>query len=324
MRKSAALALGLTLLLAGCDQAPSLAITRQPLSDDGALAAALSPDATLALVSTARQGVTVWDLASGQPRYQWRMSQDDQDQVFITRFSPLGSHAVTATTDTFALWRLDNGHATGFYSLTESRLRDIALAENGRTVLIGREDGKAEVVDLASGRRLQFLGHSEQINTVDLSANGRYALTGGNDYAAYLWDTQSGQVLHRFNHGSRVTLVCLDPAGRYALTASGMGPATLWDLVSGKAVSQLAMPHRQQIYSAARFVNQGQWLLTGSPSRLAQLWQVSDGRQLAAWLVAKRPAARPSSAVVYGVALGDNNQVVTVSSGGYAERWSIK
>ena len=76
-------------------------------------------------------------------------------------------------------------------------------------MLIGRADGKAELVDTQTGRRLQFLGHTEQVNTVDLSASGRYALTGGNDYSAYLWDTRSGQVLWRFNHGGRVVMARL-------------------------------------------------------------------------------------------------------------------
>ncbi len=50
-----------------------------------------------------------------------------------------------------------------------NQAEDIALSADGRQVLIGREDGKAEVVDTRTGRRLQFLGHTEQVNTVDLS-----------------------------------------------------------------------------------------------------------------------------------------------------------
>lgn len=88
--------------------------------------------------------------------------------------------------------------------------------------MYGRSDGVVVFINLNTGRRIEFLGHQDKVNTVDLSPNGRYALSGSNDYVAYLWDTQSGQVIHRFNHPTRVTRVALDPQGRYAL------PPTVW------------------------------------------------------------------------------------------------
>lgn len=323
MQKSAIVILLLTTFLSGCNQPESNAEQQLQLADNSVLSAELSNDASLALLGSASQGAVLWDLPRQTPRFRWHTGKDDEP-VTVTRFSPASGWAVTASATTFALWQTRDGKSAGYYSLPESRLRDIAVVDNGHQVVIAREDGKSEWIDLQSGRRLQFLGHSEAVNSVDLSPNGRYALSGGNDYAAYLWDTQSGQVLHRFNHGSRVALVRLDSAGRYAFTASAMGQAVIWDLVSGKQVSQLQMKHRQEIYSTARFVNQGKWLLTGSPSRQAELWQVSDGALLAHWQVAIREQHRPAGAVVYGVALRDNNRVVTLSSSGYAETWSIK
>ncbi|MGL5331707.1 MAG: WD40 repeat domain-containing protein, partial [Aeromonas veronii] len=193
----------------------------------------------------------------------------------------------------------------------------------GRYVLIGREDGKAEWLDTRSGRRLQFLGHTEQVNTVDLSANGRYALTGGNDYSAYLWDTRSGQVIWRFNHGGRVIMARLEPSGRYAFTADS-SRASIWDLKTGKEVSQLQYDHRFEVYTSARFANDGKWLITGAPSRQLSLWQVSDGALLQSWRVSPQPKVKPPSAVVYGVALRDNSHLVSASSSGLAEIWTIK
>lgn len=324
MRKSALPFLLPLLLLSGCSENGSPVLHSVRLSAEGTLTADITADASTALLSGVSQGVTVWDLQNNRQRYRWQLAQNEDESTFVGRFSPSGAQAVTATPTTFGLWSLANGRSLGFYSLPESRLRDIAISDNARAVLIGREDGKAEFVDLHSGRRLQFLGHTEQVNSVDLSANGRYALTGGNDYSAYLWDTQSGQVIHRFNHASRVTMARLDPSGRAAFTASSMGQAILWDLTSGKEISRLQMEHRQEIYSAARFANQGQWLLTGSPSRQAALWRVSDGARLQQWRVAPRPSARPSSSVVYGIALRDNSRVITLSSSGYAETWGIK
>ncbi|MEL3929351.1 hypothetical protein V1669_18395 [Aeromonas enteropelogenes] len=322
MLKSAIYLVSLCLMLTGCEQSarPDQQIT---LASTGLLTADLSSDGKQAIVSSLSQGIVVWDLEQNRQRWRWTQSDAPDNLVFITRFAEGNEHAVTATSNTFAIWALQNGHSQGYYSLPESRLRDIALSANGRQVLIGREDGKAEVVDTQSGRRLQFLGHTEQINTVDLSANGRYALTGGNDYSAYLWDTQSGQVVWRFNHGGRVVMARLEPSGRYAFTADSR-QASIWDLKTGKEVSRLQFDHRFEVYSSARFANDGKWLITGAPSRQLSLWRVSDGTLLQSWRVAPYPKAKPPSAVVYGVALRDNSHLVSASSSGLAEIWTIK
>ena len=72
------------------------------------------------------------------------------------------------------VWSLEDGEAQGFYSISDSEIRDIAVSNGGRYVLIGREDGQAEHVDLQTGRRILFLGHTDKINAVALSPNGRY------------------------------------------------------------------------------------------------------------------------------------------------------
>ncbi|WP_349921221.1 WD40 repeat domain-containing protein [Aeromonas veronii] len=322
MIKSAIYLFGICLMLTGCEQSSS-PDQQIPLASQGLLSADLSSDGRQAMVSSLGQGTVVWDLDKGQERWRWRQSDSQDNFVTLTRFSPDDSHAITATLDTFAIWRLQDGQSQGYYSLPESRLRDAALSADGTQVLIGREDGKAEVVDTRTGRRLQFLGHSEQVNTVDLSPNGRYALTGGNDYSAYLWDTRTGQVVWRFNHGGRVVMARLDPSGRFAFTADSR-QASIWDLKTGKEQSRLQFDHRFEVYTAARFANDGQWLITGAPSRQLSLWRVSDGSQLQSWRVSPHPKVIPPSAVVYGVALRDNSHLVSASSSGLAEIWTIK
>ena len=174
-----------------------------------------------------------------------------------------------------------------------------------------------------SGRRLEFLGHQEKVNSVDLSPNGFYALTGGNDYTAYLWDTRTGQVIHTFTHSSRVTKVALDDEGRYGFTADSKRDARVWDLATGEEVSNLHYLARQKIFSTAVFSQDGQYLLTGSPAKRLNLWRVADGKEVQEWQVSPREGSRPQTAVVYGVGFANDNQVVSESSSGLAEFWQI-
>ena len=91
------------------------------------------------------------------------------------------------------------------------------------------------------------------------------------------WDTQSGQDIHRFTHGRRVILVTLEAPGQDAFTTDSAKRSIVWDLSTGQERSQLQYFHRHEAFSVARFVNDNQWLITGSPTRALKLWDASTG-----------------------------------------------
>lgn len=289
----------------------------------GAYDAAITYDGTRAVISTVNHGIIVWNIQQNKQLYRWQQDKETNQAIF-TKISFDDKYALTASEKDFAIWSLENGKSLGFYSISDSVTRDIALSNEGRYVLIGREDGKAEHVDLKTGRRILFLGHTDKINTVSLSPNGRFALTGGNDYTAYLWDTRTGQVIYRFNHGRRVILVMLDAKGKLAFTTDSAKRSIIWDLETGQEHSKLQYIHRHESFSTARFVNDEKWLITGSPTRALKVWDTQSGELLMKRSVATRKDLRPRSSVVYAVSLYNNQTIVTESSAGYAELWSVK
>ena len=112
------------------------------------------------------------------------------------------------------------------------------------------------------------------------------------------------------------------PVGKYAFTADSLKKASIWQLTSGDLVSQLQYIARQKIFSAVRFNQSSELLLTGSPSRQMDLWQVNDGQKLGSWLVEPRSGSRPKSAVVFDVAFVNQDQaLLTESSSGLLERF---
>ncbi|WP_105190298.1 WD40 repeat domain-containing protein [Pseudoalteromonas sp. T1lg48] len=313
----------LTLIVA-CQPQQSDAVKYHPHAAAGAYDAAISEDGRFSLVSTIEHGVAAWDNQVNALKFQWYLSEDEQNLVIALDIAADNSTAVTATKDQFALWDMNSGENLGYYQIKQSHIRDIALSKGGRYVLYGRADGVAVHIDLQTGRRLEFLGHQEKINAVAMSPNGHYALTGGNDYSAYLWDTRSGQVVYRFNHASRVTQVALDPKGRFAFSAGSKRQATIWDLTTGAQHSNLQYIARQKIFSAVRFSADGQWLATGSPSREVALWNTSSGKRVLDYQVATRTNSQPKSAVVFAVAFSEQNQLITESSSGLSEYFEIK
>ena len=219
-------------------------------------------------------------------------------------------------------------------------IRAIDVSNQGKHILLGQSDGKVIHIRLSDGRRLEFLGHQQQlldsasgetyhlnnaINSVALSPNGKYALSGSSDQSAYLWDTNTGQVIYKFQHQARVIMVALDAKGRYAFTSDSKNTASVWDLKTGNAISQLDISGRQQIFTSARFNREGDKLITGSPNQKLTLWNTQSGKKLQQWLVTPRKNARPASAVVYSASfINEDSQISSESSAGLNEVWKIR
>lgn len=293
-------------------------------AEGGSHASQISADNTIAVVSTIENGITVWDLNNNKQRYVWQHQDDGNNSVTNIHIAFDNSYVVTSDREAFALWNLDLGEPEGFWRIDEASIRDIAVSNQGRGILVGRGNGKVMFFEPKTGRRLEFLGHQEKVNSVDISPNGFFALTGGNDYLAYLWDTRSGQVIHKFDHSSRVTKVALDDQGRYAFTADSKRDARIWDLVSGNEVSNLKYSARQRIFTTAVFSDDGKYLLTGSPARRINRWDVKTGKELNEWRVSPREGSQPASAVVHDVGFLSDSEIISESTNGLLEKWKIE
>ena len=295
---------------------------------DGAYAGDISADAHYSVVSSLHNAVHFWDIKNNKLKFIWSQQQKNSNNlVFLTKIANDNSTVMLASRTDFSLWDTNSGKSTGYWSVSDSNIRDIAVSNKGKSLLIGKANGRVEYITLASGIRLEFLGHTEKVNSVDMLPNGRVAISGGNDFVAYVWDTKTGQIIYRFNHPNRVVKVLLDSQGRFAFTADSYKIAKIWDLKTGKLISTLQFTQRPQIFTSARFSNNGKFLATGSPSRMVNIWKISTGKRLTEWEVPRKKENYPTGAVVYSVAFGDNKQgkhtVYTLSSTGYTELWQV-
>ncbi|MCL9776348.1 WD40 repeat domain-containing protein [Vibrio methylphosphonaticus] len=309
-------------LLNGCFFS-NTAEKRWDLALEGSTSLALSRDARFALLYSKQQHLQLWDLQDNQLLAKLGIQDPNENIISLIRFSDNGRFAVTATQTNFAIWDLGWSQSTGLWSIADGLIQDIAIGNNGEEVLLGLSNGKAIFIDLVTGRRLEFLAHVEKVNSVALSPNAKYALTGGNDHNAYFWSTESGQILHHFPHEQRVGTVELQRDGLYALTADTGNNAIIWDLKTGSKISQLSSWSRQLIFSAARFSDDGHRLATGSPSSRLMIWDTSSGKKLESYDVEMLKDVRPPRGVVYDAAFKNNQQVLSASSAGVVQAWSL-
>lgn len=299
-------------------------LQRDERSPSRTQAAAISPDGQLSFVATAEHGLMLFDLTTHERKHNWQQDEDGISQIRAVALAADKSVAVAASRETIALWDTNSGEVRGYWRLEEAGIRDVAVSSQGRHLIIGRSDGVVVVFEPETGRRLEFLGHSERINSVDISANGRYVISGADDHMSLLWDTGSGQVLQRFPGDGRVALVRFNPDGSTAFTASAQ-TAHIWHLTSAEKVSELRHRSRHKSFLSADFSADGRFLVTGSPSRHVEVWRVEDGERLSSSQVKGREDDYPPRAAVIAVAFIDgSDEVVSENSAGFGERWRLQ
>ncbi len=283
----------------------------------------ISDDGAYALVASVNHDAGFWDLEANVLLYNWSHSEQNDVGIIAVDISSDGARAVTATEDNMAVWDTGNGQNLGFYSLPESDVRDVAISDHGDSLVIGLGDGRVIHLNLRTGRRLEFLAHGEAINSIDISPNGRYVLSGANDYRAIFWDSKTGQPLFEHKHNSRVTLVALSRDGSRAFSSGIKADAFIWDIRSGDNISKLNLKDRQYVLSSARFSPDNQQLLTGAPTRQLVLWNTNNGKVKKSIKVSARYPNRASGAIIYAVGFASNGDLLSESSAGFGERWSL-
>jgi len=311
------------LLLSACTDAVK-PIAKAEHAAQGVLAADISRDGQFAVVATVHSGVGFWDLKRNVLLYQWDHGDKGQGGITAVDISPDNSRVITADRRTFVIWNANQGFAYGYWQ-APADIRDVAVSDKGRYVLLGLGDGRVIHIDMTTGRRLEFLGHGERaVSSVDMSPNGLWALSGGHDYRAILWNTKTGKPKRLFEHDSRVVKVVLDSKGQYAFTAGTMGNALIWDLQTGRQVSRLKLKPREYVIAAARFAHQKQWIATGSPGRLIKVWDILSGDLLYQFYASPRQQGKPSGAIVYALAFSeDDRRLMSESSAGFGEIWDL-
>jgi len=274
-----------------------------------------------ALVASVNHGAGYWDLNNDVLVYSWSHGNQDGDEIIAVDIAASGNYAVTATATNISLWDTKTGKSLGFYKIPDSDLRDLKISNTGRYLVMGLGDGRVIHLNLKTGRRLEFLGHSEAINSIDISPNGRYVLSGGNDFKAIFWDSKTGQPIDEWLHNSRVILVSLSRDASYAFSSGNKADANIWNLIDGNKVASLDLQERQYVLSSARFSPDNQYLLTGAPSRQLALWQTQSGKLEQLIRVSTRVKNKPTGAIIYAVGFDSSGNLLSESSAGWGERW---
>jgi WD40 repeat protein len=242
----------------------------------GLVTVAFSPDGKSFVTGCFMDTVQVWETATCRP-----IGQALRDRGLPAAFSPDGKAIVSLGSP--YLWDATTGQPLGPKFDNPSGAKSIALSRDGKTLLIGSNDGSARLFDAATGKLLlpPIQGHRDRVRDVAISPDGELLLTGSNDKTARLWDALSGRsVGPPLQHHGPVVAVAFSPDGQSFLTASSDFTVRLWE-------ADVYQPIRRVVATghmcrAAAFSPDGRIILTGNIAGRAQLWDTANGQPLGA------------------------------------------
>ncbi|WP_433347371.1 WD40 repeat domain-containing protein [Microtetraspora malaysiensis] len=308
-------------------------------------AVALSGDGRLAMTGATGEKVTLWDLGArsalylgGGPFDPQRLAVlDGTRDVEALALTSNGRTALTGGRDGSAiLWDLtDPSHPVKLATSARDsfdRVDDVALAQDGKTALVGYTHvyssvGAAAVWDLTRKSRpagySSLTGHRSWLQGLALSADGQTAVT-VSDGAAFVWDLTGrpsivrSAALEYSDHYQES--VALSSDGRIALIGSSASVADVWDLSDrSHPVHRASVEDDFHDVFAVALSRDGRTALTGGTHGLVILWDLSDPSH-----PVRLAALRGHTNGVEAVALSEDGRIaLTGSINGGAQVWDL-
>jgi len=230
---------------------------------------------------------------------------------------PDGQTLLTASDDlTARLWRPDTGQPQGAVINLSERPSCVAASPRGRSVLIGCQDGRAQLWDTGSGRAVgPQLGHgASEVTAAVFRADGRMLVTGSLDWSVRVWDVADGGISGEprvLRHQARISSLALADDGRTVVVGCRSGHAFVWDLASRTSLHVLA--NLGEVYRVA-ISRDGRTVVTSGQETAARLWRLPP----------KTPPGIkvPEKDILYMIALSpDRTMLATAGDEGIARLW---
>jgi WD40 repeat protein len=206
----------------------------------------------------------------------------------IRRIDAATGAPVLVASGTRECWLLDA--ATGLTRAgpltVDSDITSVAIAEDGRWVAAGCEDGLVRLWD-ASGKRHEHgaIKHDGPITRVRFSRASARLLTCSADHTARVWKVPDGEpVTPALEHAGSVTDGDFSPDGTTLVTASDDGMARLWSSDDGRAIGEprvLRPGEPKQAVTHVRFSPQGDAVLMAGGRGDLLVWSMHDAPEAA-------------------------------------------
>lgn len=201
------------------------------------------------LALSARNGlIRVWDAASGD---ELRQLAGHGDGLWALEFSSDGTRVFSASFDgTVRVWNSATGDELSRFATPAEAGGDFSPSPDAQTVALTLVNGPVLLFDAASGEQLRrFEGHTTIAVDIAWSADGQTLVSSGDDQTVRRWNVASGVELGRIGLAAPPYGLALDEAGNSALVGLAGGTVLLLDLNTG--YGQRVLPIAEEVDTIA-------------------------------------------------------------------------
>ncbi len=168
---------------------------------------AIAPDNSTFVSSDQAGNITVWDLLSGQARYQI----EGNSPVWSVAISPESTTFVSSGQDrTVRHWDLATGTPIREFTGHNDAVRTVTISPNGQTLISGSRDQTIRLWSLSTGELQATLkGHRDQVFSLAVSSDSQTLASSSSDGTLKLWDLTSLQLTETLDEDTH-SLVTVD------------------------------------------------------------------------------------------------------------------
>ena len=306
-------ALLLPLLLGGClptGKAPqnSVEVARQAIYSGH-----FSQNGQWLLVGSYYHGGNLWSTRPVNRHFDWNHQADGTTGIIGAAFSADGRYAASNDSRTIALWDISSGENKGYWT-APGVIESMQLTQDGRYALLGLEDNSMTVFDIQNGGIRARYPHTDIVYSVAMSRDALTLVSGCADGLVQVWKAGQNQPLVQVQQDNPVRTVAIT-ADASLVFASALGqPARVMESGSGRIVTEL--PALRGYYTAARFSDNGDQLLTGSSAGQIQLWNSRSGELIQEWYTKGFSLFANTRTQVEDVAWAQDSSLLAITSNG--------
>jgi len=155
-----------------------------------------------------------------------------------------------------------------------SRVWDLHLCSDQRTILTALHDGTVRVWDVVTGRLLAVLtGHDGDVSSVCSTPDGRYAISAASDGYVIVWDLAGMVLLRKLKSPKAETAVAALPNGNRFISGSVDGRIRIWDIDGHRKPRTLGKGHKYYVWRLA-VSKTGKKAVSTSQDGIVQLWNL--------------------------------------------------
>jgi WD40 repeat protein len=186
-------------------------------------------------------GITLYDLATGEPRRRLVSDGESPEGVAVSRD---GKWIAARTGSGARVWELPGGREVGGEAAAHRSPANQIVASAGGLIVTAGDDTTVRLWDAATGRQRHRLDHGGWVRAVAVSPDGTKVASSSLDDTVRLWDAASGREIYRLaGHGEvgGQRSLRFTPDGRRLLSFGDDFYLRLWDVRNGKAVAEHAI-----------------------------------------------------------------------------------